>query len=632
MCGIAGIIYKNREKQAEADKIIKMTNAIAHRGPDAEGFFVEKNIALGHRRLSIIDLTEEGNQPMFSHDNRYVIVYNGEIYNYREMKADLQKQGAIFRNHTDTEVIIEAYRFWGQDCVKRFNGMWAFCLYDKEKEECFFSRDRFAVKPLVILDREDVFVFASEAKAILAAFPEENLPDYDMVFLHLWEGTPEDKDEKTFYRNIKRFEQSTNMLYSLKDNLQSKKKYWEVDEALFREKWVKGNNPFKTFRCLLEDAVQLRIQADVEVGSCLSGGLDSSTMVGISSKKYGKKIHTFSSVYLDREYSEKEYVEAVNDFCETNAHLIYPDAENKELLDTLKKIMYYHDGPFAGAALYSQYSVLQGVKGVVKVVLDGQGADELLAGYIPYYTERIMDLLEEDTICARLSVKKMLSILQREWPSVFNCIPSDEIVNLFGVKFYRKICSNRKQHKVMWKNGDYPWITEEFMQKANKRPTFMEMPMSSNLNRRLSYDALCGSIPQQLHNEDGNSMAHSIETRLPFLDYRLVEFCLALDGKYKIKNEWTKWILRKSCRKYLPAKVAKRKNKMGFPTPFARWLRECDEKEKMKEIIYAFGERNIVPKKTLDYYYQQHMRGEADWSGSLFKVMILELWLRTCIA
>ena len=630
MCGIAGWIYKNQNQKAEKERIKKMTDAIAHRGPDAEGAFLENNVALGHRRLSIIDLSEDGNQPMFSHDDAYVIVFNGEIYNYLELKEELIKLGAIFKNNTDTEVIIEAYRYWGQECVKRFNGMWAFCLYDKEKNDCFLSRDRFGIKPLYILDRGDVFAFASEAKAILAGFPEENIPDYDMVYRYLWGGVLEDQDEKTFYRNIKRFEQSYSMIYHLDTNQYEKVRYWKVDEEEFRKKWIIGKDPVKTCKELLEDSVKLRMRADVEVGSCLSGGLDSSAIVGICKKKFGLTMHTFSSIYSDKDCNEKEYIDAVNSFNQTIPHLIYPEPEKNSLLDAFQKILYHHDGPNSGASLYSQYSVMQGIHGNVKVVLDGQGADELFGGYLAYYGDRLLDILRENTWRSRLAAIKTMAILTKQWPWVISSIQSDAMVQALGMKQYRKMIKKYKQQEIIRIGGNHPLFTKEFIESVNKEVSFSENKITGVLNSRLCKEVIKDSIPELLHNEDGNSMAFSIESRVPFLDYRLVEFGLVLDSKYKIRNEWTKWIIRQSCKEYLPKKVARRKNKMGFPAPFARWLRECEEKEQMKELIYALGERNIVPKETIDFYYQEHMSKKADRNQMLYKFMVLEMWLRTC--
>lgn len=627
MCGIVGFIYKDRKKTAEYEKIKKMAERIAHRGPDAEGTFVDGPLAFGHRRLSIVDLSDSGNQPMFSHDKKLCIVFNGEIYNYIEIKRELLSRGAQFFNQTDTEVILEAYRFWGTKCVERFNGMWSFCIYDKEKELLFLSRDRFGVKPLYYLWRNDVFVFASEAKAILAAFPEENIPSYTMVYRFI-QGIPEDRDSLSFYRNIKIFPKSGCMIYSFQSGKIWEWKYWDVDEKLFYDRWIKGKDPLQTFKILIEDAVKIRLRADVEVGACLSGGLDSSTIVGICAKKNHIKMHTFSSVYLDKDCNEKEYIDMVNQFAGTIPHFIYPEKES--LIQSFQKIIFHHDGPNYGASLYSQYSVFQGIYGHVKVVLDGQGADELFAGYIPYYAHYLKDILNKSGIRAKLEAIKLISILKTEWPSMISHIHSDVLFETLGEKFFKKLWKQDLPSKAAMSSRLFQLFTKEFLAKADQEIYYTEYNISGNLNTKLCKDVLRDSIPALLHNEDGNSMAFSIESRLPFLDYRIVEFALALNGEYKIKNEWTKWIIRKSCKKYLPEKVAKRKNKMGFPAPFSRWLRECNEKDEMKEIIYALGKRKIVPLETIDFYYTQHIEARADHSTILYKFLVLELWLRTC--
>ena len=235
MCGIAGFIYKNKNDVEQA-VLKKMTDAITHRGPDSEGQFVEDNIGLGHRRLSIIDLSEDGKQPMESHDGRFVITFNGEIYNYVELKEVLVKQGAEFANKTDTEVIMEAYRFWGSEAFNRFNGMWAFCIYDRIEKKLIFSRDRFAVKPLYFLDDDEKIVFASEAKAILEVCPEEAIPNNDMIYRFL-SGVAEDRDEMTFYKNIKNFDRATYAVYDIETRKWEKRLYWEVDQSKFYEKY-----------------------------------------------------------------------------------------------------------------------------------------------------------------------------------------------------------------------------------------------------------------------------------------------------------------------------------------------------------------------------------------------------------
>lgn len=629
MCGIAGYIDKSGKYRPEKKLVKKMTDVMIHRGPDAEGQWIDEHIALGHRRLSIIDLDAKSNQPLISHDGKYVITFNGEIYNYIELKRELERKGCVFSTDSDTEVVIEAYRAYGKECFNQFNGMWSLALYDIEKQKVILSRDRFGIKPAYTVDNEDVFVFASEIKAVLAAFPEENIPNETCIYRYLSQSVNEDTDEQCFYKNIKIFPAAHYMIYDLQNHTREYKSYWEVNEQLFYEKWIQEKNPVKTFRKLFESAIELRLRADVEVGACLSGGLDSSAIVGCASKKFGRKMHTFSSVYTDKECNEESYIRKVNERWNTIPHYIKPDDYEENFTKYIEDLTYHHDQPTGGASLYSQYMVMKEVKGKVKVILDGQGADELFAGYIPYYSYYIDDLLSRNTFRAKCKAIKMLVIIKKEWPDVIGAVSTDTIVRLVGLK-NSFLFQNEKKIKDLKVKRSAKMFTDDFMAKVHDDYQKKEIQCSSNLNTRLCNDVLNKSIPALLHNEDGNSMAFSIESRVPFLDYRIVEFAIALDGKYKIRNQWTKWIIRKACRDYLPKEIVKRKNKMGFPAPFARWLREGSSRKELKRIIYEFGERNIVPKETIDQLYRAHVNGKADYSDILFRIYNIELWFRIC--
>ena len=624
MCGIAGFI-NNNGMTALKEQVKKMTDTLIHRGPDSEGQYVYQNIGLGHRRLSILDLSENGKQPMLSHDGRYVIVFNGEIYNYVELKQELKELGASFQNNTDTEVIIEGYRYWGKDCVNRLNGMWAFVLYDQKENVIFGSRDRMGVKPFYYLERDDIFAFASEPKAILEICPEEREYSPTMVYRFLKE-MPEDMDELTFYKNIYQLEPAHSFFYNFKEKRMEKWEYWFIDADEIYEKRIKGKNPVKVFKSLLEDAVKIRLRSDVEIGSSLSGGLDSSTLVGIMSKKFGRKVNTFSSCYEDVECNEKEYIDEVNSFTGSASHLVYPDG-NEHILEDIKDIVYHHDGPNGSASLYSGYSVYKEANKFVKVLVDGQGADELLGGYLSTYNARVQDILEENTLKAKIQAMKTIAIFDQEWPEYTKNISTSSIRKAMGKKVAAGFDYKRTNEYAAHKELFY----KEFEQKADKSIPQCVGKVKGQLNQELYVQLRQKSIPYILHNVDGNSMAFSLEIRLPFLDYRIIEFCMALDGKYKIKNQWTKWILRKSCKEYLPKKVVNRKNKMGFPAPFGRWLKEHEQKEEMKDIIFSLGKRKIVKQEVIEEYYRQHMEGDIDRSFILYKFLTLELWLRSCV-
>ena len=629
MCGIAGYIVKSDRYRTDQELLKKMTDSMIHRGPDAEGQWTDERVALGHRRLSIIDLDVQSNQPLFSHDEKYVIVFNGEIYNYIELKQELIERGAVFKTKSDTEVIMEAYRAYGAACFNRFNGMWAFALYDREKQVLILSRDRFGIKPLYTVDNEDVFTFASESKAITAAFPDENVPNETYIHRYLSYSVNEDTDGECFYKNVKVFSPAHYMIYDLQKHTKEYKSYWEVDEQRFYDKWIRGKNVVRAFKELFESAVELRLRADVEVGACLSGGLDSSAIVGCASKMFGRKMHTFSSVYTDKECNEEMYIRKVNEKWNTIPHYIKPDDYEDNFTKYIEDLTYHHDQPTGGASIYSQYMVMKGVQGNVKVVLDGQGADELFAGYIPYYSFYVEDLMNKNSFWAKCRAIRMLVIVKKEWPEESGCFSTNKIVSLVGLK-NSFLFQNDGQAQGLKVKRKTKLFTDEFLDKVHDDYQDRSIKCASVLNTKLCNDVLIKSIPALLHNEDGNSMAFSIESRVPFLDYRIVEFAIALNGKYKIRNQWTKWIIRKACKEYLPKEIARRKNKMGFPAPFDRWLREGSSRDEIREIIYAFGGRNIVPEETVDQYYKAHINREADFSSILFRFYSMELWLRRC--
>lgn len=630
MCGIAGFINKDGSA-AGLQKLKKMTDAIAHRGPDAEGQYCEGSLALGHRRLSIVDLSAAGKQPMESHDGKYIITFNGEIYNYKELKAELAALGAKFTNDTDTEVIIEAYRAWGTDCLSKFNGMWAFALLDKSKQEVFISRDRFAVKPLYILNRDDIFMFASESKAIIAAQPEENIPDLVQIHRYVGSTAPENIDEHSWYANIKAFPSAFYGIYSLCTNRFSVSAYWKPDIEEFKKKWIDGRDPLKTFKELFDDAVKIRLRADVEIGTCLSGGLDSSAIVGCCSKRHGVSMRTFSSRYEDKSCDEGEFIDAVNKFTDSKAVPVYPDDKPISFIEAFERINANHDGPTAGASLYSQYSVFREVGKHVKVVLDGQGADELFCGYAGFLNLALRKAAKRNSRVTMIKVVREL-LLENDFIDSSQ-LSADVGVRVFGIDNFFQLTKEIKKEASaqvqQWrKNAAF---TKGFADSISDKPDLSAAFKSDDEVTQMCLDqTLVYSIPQLCHNEDSNSMDFSVEVRMPFLDYRIVEFALALDSAYKVKGIWQKWIIRKALKAYLPVKVQRRRNKMGYPAPFFRWLRESEEKEQFKEIIFALAKRNIVPAETIEAHYYAHMSGKANMESILFRYLSLELWLRTC--
>lgn len=630
MCGINGIVSK-KSLSIEKETIVRMNSAIIHRGPDAGGIYVNGKVGLGHRRLSILDLSDDGNQPMFSHDKKIVIVFNGEIYNYVEIKQELIQCGACFDNDTDTAVIIEAYRHWGVGCFSHFNGMWSLAIYDMEKQRIILSRDRFGVKPLYLLETSEYFVFASEIKSLLEVFPKERQVDIVQLSRHL-KGIKDNLDEHTFFLNIKNFKPATYMIIDLGDNSVITEEYWNLDLKNIQSKY-EGKSKKKMFKTLLEDAVKIRLRSDVPVGITLSGGLDSSAILGIASKKYGKKMNSYSSIYTEKECNEKPFIDCMNEFADAVPHYIYPDSKN--IIDELRKLVIFHDRPPIAASIFSSFCVYNEIDNKTKVILDGQGADELFAGYIPFYKQYIDELLEENTFMSKIKICFFIGRFMTIWPDKIGMIISDaHLFKIMGLPLYKKYVerfrlANPRERNLYWNSDDV--LIKEF----NDIPTCHEYLapdiLTDRLNRELNKQFFYWSLPGILHDVDRNSMSNSLEVRLPFLDYRLVEYSYMLSSKDKLRGTYTKYIMRKSLGKYLPNKVRYRRQKMAFPATFNKWL--CDErfKSELHHLLEEFSRRNIVKMEVLERYYEMHIKGIADMSFPLFRIVVAELWLQEMI-
>ncbi len=632
MCGIAGYIYKDIGQQADVEKLKQMTDIISYRGPDDEGHFINGNIALGHRRLSIIDLSEAGHQPMISSDNNYIIVFNGEIYNYKEIKEVLIKKGYIFKTNTDTEVLLQSYREWGEHCVEQFNGMWSFVILDKVSQKVFMSRDRFGIKPFYYVNSEVKFAFASEIKAILAAFPEERQVNEAFVHYFLPSGALDDGEE-TFFENVKILMPAHSACYDIQTKEFKVWKYWDINEEEFRNKWIEGKEPVEALWELLNSSIKLHMRADVPVGTCLSGGIDSSTIVGIASKQVSQPIYTFSGLYADKDCDEKTYVDEMNNYANTQPQHVLPEPQGN-LIEDLAKITWHMDEPSAGPGLYTQYYVMKEASKYVKVLLDGQGGDELFAGYLPYYRLYIQDLLDENKLSSRMEAFKLMLCIYKYWGKQW--IDKEQLKIVLGPNLFK--IAKIILHKEIAKENvvqEPPFFHPDLVERVKGKEITRSFPQRTKgvLNNTLYWHLVKQSIPALLHYEDRNSMAFSIESRVPLLDYRIVEFAMGLQSEYKIRGSWTKWILRKSSERVAPKKVAWRRSKLGYPTPFARWIREGHDKDKITSILFSesFLNRKLVSEDTIRFYYNQHMSGEVDRSWLLYRYVTVELWYRMFI-
>lgn len=619
MCGIAGVVGP---RPAEEDTLLRMAGVIAHRGPDDEGIYVGEGCGLAHRRLSILDLSDAGHQPMSTDDGRFWIVYNGEVYNAADIRRDLLAKGHSFHSTSDTEVILHAYQQWGASCVESFNGMWGFAIWDSRERELFCSRDRFGVKPFYFhLSPSGTFVFGSEIKALLAAGLEAkvNRP----YAAHVITTTLLDDGDETFFEGISQLRPAHNML--VRKGIVTQWRYWDIDPDDAQERYH-FSDPAEGVRELLTDAVRLRVLAsDVQVGSCLSGGLDSSSIVSLASRAIDVPMATFSLQYGESGFDESGYARIVAG--EFGCDASYTTPRSEDFFDVLEKMAWFQDEPAAGPGLYSQWHVMQLAAPHVKVLLDGQGGDESMAGY-RYHLEGYLQALLGRALAGDM---RSLARLRRDLPAVAQSwglsLPA-AAGRAFG-------SSRLKNAYFAWRGADSGSdvsadIAAEAAENPLQRPTLRSL--GDPLNDRLYRDVTRDVIPSLLHYEDRNSMAFSIEARTPFLDYRLIEYALTLPGPEKVRDGQTKWLFRRAMEGVTPAPVLERKDKMGYSTPVDGWFRNGLSAEVRERLLsQTTRDHGVLDVDAIERKLADHQSGRLDLGWQIYRWLSLEQWFRTFI-
>lgn len=632
MCGICGIINLNKESVREAP-IRQMMQIQKHRGPDDEGVFVEDNVGLGFVRLSILDLSPAGHQPMFSPDKRFVVVFNGEIFNYIELREELKKYGYAFSTGTDTEVLLAAYKHWGEDCLHRFNGMWAFVIYDRVNKSVFAARDRFGIKPFYYYQNSDIFAFASEIHPLLSILPGKPTADNQSIFDYLVFNRT-DQTEKTFFNEIKKLQHGHSLTLSIKPEhstpdtkprTPNPEHQSPNSEQITIKRWydlrqkVSSTSGFQTpeeFHELFSDAVKLRLRSDVPVGVCLSGGIDSSAIVSNLLDDHNKHdLNTFSAVYNKGQYGdETDFILEYRDQL-ANMHFITPDADT--LKTDLEIFIQAHGEPIPSTAPYAQFKVNELAGKHVVVTLDGQGADEELAGYHYFFGFYFKDLLR----------KGKLLRLSKEIAAYFKLHQSAYGLKTFA---YFLLPKNLRTQARVDQGG---FLLPDFIDRhKNLNSIAGNLYGADTLN-----DALLDHFEYKLEHllkwEDRNSMWHSLEARVPFLDYRLVEKTLATDATMIINNGWTKHILREAMKGRMPEKIRMRRDKMGFGTPQDEWFRSGQWQSIINDLLNSesFAKRNIIDPPKAKALYHQHLTGKTNIAKDIWKWIHLELWFRKYI-
>ncbi len=646
MCAIAGL-YEASGRPVEPVVLERMIQVQAHRGPDGQGMALLStdpalrpisvggpevarqhapvsgySIGFGHRRLAIIDPSPLGHQPMSTEDGRCWVTYNGEIYNYLELREELRANGYRFRSGSDTEVLLAAYRQWGEGCLARLNGMFAFALWDGVRRRLFCARDRMGEKPFYYHWDGERFTFASEIKGLLAVgiHPSAN---HRAVFDYL-EGACLDHSEGTFFEGIRQLPPAHGL--TVDGRTVTITRYWGLP-AVEEAHEYSPREAADRFRDLFRDAVRIRLRSDVAIGSCLSGGLDSSSIVCVANdlmcvehavprELIGERQKTFSSCFEDPTYDERRFIRPVLERTGAQAHYTFPDP--KELAESISKLVWHQDEPFGSTSIFAQWNVMRlAAQSGVKVLLDGQGADELLAGYHGFFGAFFADL----------TAKRQWMVLTKEllaYRRLHGRIPRYVFANLaralLPAPFVRLVRSRM--------TGSVDWIASEFRRQWG--PIQAPPPHASSHLLSMQYQLLTwNGLRALLHYEDRNSMAFGIETRLPFLDHRLVEFLSGLDVSHKIRRGWTKAILRDAMEGILPDDVRWRVDKMGFVTPEDIWFR-TSLREFAREILSdartrARGYLNVDAALN---EFEAHAAGMKNISFTIWRWINLEMWLR----
>lgn len=601
MCGILGI-YSSKGIQPYLSEVQSANDLVTHRGPDGAGFalfntkadygnnvvwssFLVENCAvvdhpdmvLAHRRLAIIDLSPAGLQPMGTSDRSLWITYNGEIYNYLELRNELESLGHAFSTHTDTEVILYSYQQWGDDCIHRFNGMWAFAILDLVQKRLFCSRDRFGVKPFHYYYDGQHLAFASEIKQLLM-FPFVPKHINDRIVYEYLSFQAIEHSVETFFTGIYNLLPGHNLIYEYQTHTLHSCRYY--DPKIVINNTISLEESAEEVARLLKDSVRLRLRSDVKVGTCLSGGLDSSSIVCIMNSLLREQglddtQHTFSSHFEEKEANEIEYMETVIQATQVTPHFTYPTPDG--LLQELERLVWHQEEPFGSTSIYAQWSVFKLAReNGVTVMLDGQGADELLAGYLPYpayiYLKELV-LKRKFLACVEEARRFRIPFVQILLPVVLHefVIALRRHPRLYEyIKRFRPQRNRIQGNKYWLPTALYNRYEEQSYFTANQQKCMFE-EKNECLNNYLFQLTFCNNLQALLKYEDRNSMAFSTEGRVPFLDYRLVEFLFSLPSNFKLHNGFSKFVFRQGMGGILPEKIRWRTTKLGFSTPERLW-------------------------------------------------------------
>jgi asparagine synthase (glutamine-hydrolysing) len=645
MCGICGEIEFNRG--VDAEPIRKMCKVLTHRGPDDEGMiFIRGNqyvevknhlefptaencfeVAMGHRRLSIIDLSTAGHQPMCNEDRSVWIVYNGEIYNFQDLRNELKDNGHFFKSNSDTEVILHGYEEWGVECLNHFRGMFAFAIWDSNLQRLFLARDRLGKKPLVYFNQNGRFAFASEIKALLQ-LPNIERKVNDIAIHHYltYQYVP---SPDTIFEGINKLPPAHFLLYDRNGNLKIER-YWKLNYSLRTQTDIDPQGISERIRTGLEESVKLRLISDVPLGAFLSGGVDSSLIVGIMAKLSMSPVKTFSIGFEEKEFDELSYASLVSNYFATEHHefIVKPNA-----IEILPKLVWHYNEPFADSSAIPTYYVAKMTKDYVKVVLTGDAGDENFAGYPRYLRSKwlipflkLPEMLRCDILPPFLKM-----IAQFHWrEKTFNRLAA----------YIESISSNQarnyaEQVKIFNEGEKESLYSPEFMEAVGQIDSFeyllskFKEAETQDLIEQLIYLDINTYLPEDLLVKmDIATMANSLEARVPFLDHQLMEFIATIPSRLKLKGTITKYILKEAFSDFLPAPILTR-GKMGFGVPVSRWFRN-----ELRDYVYEILldprtiNRGYFKKEGVECLLNDHIKLRYDHSAKIWALLFLEIWFR----
>jgi asparagine synthase (glutamine-hydrolysing) len=624
MCGLVGVINKDGVA-VQAEQVRAMMHVIRHRGPDDDGVFVDGSVGFGFKRLSIIDLAT-GHQPMTV--GPYTIVFNGEIYNYIELRAELVKLGHAFRTTSDTEVILAMYAQYGPECVRQLNGMFAFLIYDQQRRRLFAARDHFGIKPLYYWSDDRRMLFASEIKALFAHPAVPRQVDFDSVREYVTFQFV--TGDRTMFAGVRKLEPGHYQVTDLESGTSTISRFWEprfvIDPYHTEEYFVHET------RRIIEDAVRLQLRSDVPVGAYLSGGMDSSIVTMLASPHAGGPLHTFTGAFREGpEFDESHYARLVAQACGAVVHEIVPTEQ--QFIDLLPHIIYQMDEPVAGPGLFPQFIVARCAAQHVKVVLGGQGGDEIFGGYarylVAYLEQAIKGAIFETTEEAEhiVSLKSIVPNLPalRQYAPMLQQFWKNDVFEPMDRRYFRLI--ERSGGTLDLFSGDFRAAYDPEHMFSRFQRVFNHPDTKSYFNKMTHFDLVTG-LPALLHVEDRVSMAASLESRVPLLDYRLADLVTSMPPRTKFRGGELKYILKRSAAHVLPRAVAERKDKMGFPVPLHLWAKG-QARDFFADVLLSPTTRD---RGLFDIdHVEQLMSNETAFSRRLWGLLNLELWHRQFI-